>query len=208
MSIELPPKVNVGFIASHGGSGMKAILEAIQRGLNANAMVFIGNNQKALSFGIAKQHNLATYHLSSKTHLDPEQLDQAICSCLEQHNVELIVLSGYMKKLGPMTLVKFKNRILNIHPSLLPKYGGKGMYGDYVHQAVITNKDHESGASVHIVTTEYDQGPILKQKKVILEGQETVATLREKVKNIEGQLYVETLTAIINGEIQLGNLTE
>lgn len=204
MSIELSPKVNLGFIASHGGSGMKAILENIQLGLDANASVFIGNNQNALAFTIAKQHNLATYHLSSKTHQDPGQLDQAICSSLEQHNVELIVLSGYMKKLGPMTLEKFNNRILNIHPSLLPKYGGKGMYGDYVHQAVIANQDHESGASVHIVTAEYDQGPILKQKKIIVEEKETVETLREKVKNIEGQLYVETLAAIINGEILLG----
>lgn len=204
MTIELSPKVNVGFIASHGGSGMKAILEAIQQGLNANATVFIGNNENASAFTIAKQHKLATYHLSSKIHQDPELLDQAICSSFEQHNVELIILSGYMKKLGPMTLAKFKNRILNIHPSLLPKYGGKGMYGDYVHQAVITNQDHESGASVHIVTAEYDQGPILKQKKIIVEQQETAETLREKVKNIEGQLYVETLAAIINGEILLG----
>lgn len=190
-------------MASHGGSGMKAILKAIQQGLNAHAIVFISNNLNAPAFAIAKQHNLATYHLSSKTHQDPEQLDQAICSKLEQHNIELLILSGYMKKLGPYTLARFNNRILNIHPSLLPKYGGQGMYGDHVHQSVIKNQDPESGASVHIVTTEYDRGPVLKQKKVQLEENESIETLRGKVKRIEGQLYVETLTAIINNEIQL-----
>ena len=167
-------------MASHGGSGMKAILEAIQQGLNANGAVFIGNNPKAAAFAVAKQYNLATYHLSSKTHQDPKQLDQAICSLLKRHNVDLLILSGYMKKLGPLTLANFNNRIINIHPSLLPDYGGQGMYGDNVHKAVIKNRDHISGASVHIVTSEYDQGPILKQKKVILEEQETAETLREK----------------------------
>ncbi len=195
--------LNLGFIASHGGSGMKSILEAIQQGLDADAKVFISNNQNAAAFEIAKQHKLETYHLSSKTHQDPKQLDQAICSILEQHNIQLLILSGYMKKLGPLTLERFNNRILNIHPSLLPKYGGQGMYGDHVHRAVINNQEHESGASVHIVTAEYDQGPVLKQKKVKLEDNERVETLREKVKHIEGQLYVETLTAIIKSEIRL-----
>ena len=192
-------------MASHGGSGMKAILEAISQGLNANGAVFIGNNPKATAFAIAKEYNLATYHLSSKAHPDPEQLDQAICSSLEQHNVELLILSGYMKKLGPLTLANFNNRIINIHPSLLPDYGGQGMYGDNVHKAVIKNRDTVSGASVHIVTSEYDQGSILKQKKVVLGEQETAETLREKIKSIEGELYVDTLTEIIIGKIQLPN---
>jgi phosphoribosylglycinamide formyltransferase-1 len=190
-------------MASHGGSGMKAILEAIQQGLEAQAVVFIGNNKNAGAFKIAAQHNLECYHLSSKTHPDPEQLDQAICSVLEPQQIDLLFLSGYMKKLGPVTLEKFSSRILNIHPSLLPRHGGKGMYGDRVHQAVIDNKEKQSGASVHIVTAEYDQGPVLNQKTVPVEENDTVETLREKVKAIEGKLYVDTLTKILNGEIIL-----
>jgi phosphoribosylglycinamide formyltransferase-1 len=108
-----------------------------------------------------------------------------------------------MKKLGPLTLANFNNRIINIHPSLLPDYGGQGMYGDNVHKAVIKNRDPVSGASVHIVTSEYDQGPILIQKKVVLGEQETAETLGEKIKSIEGELYVDTLTEIISGRIQL-----
>ncbi len=182
---------------------MKAILEAIQHGLDAQAVVFIGNNKNAGAFKIAAQHNLECFHLNSKTHPDAEQLDQTICSTLERQQIDLLVLSGYMKKLGPLTLKKFSNRILNIHPSLLPKYGGQGMYGDRVHQAVIENQENQSGASVHIVTDEYDQGPVLNQKIVAVEENETVESLREKVKAIEGQLYVDTLKKIVNNEIIL-----
>jgi len=195
--------LTLGFMASHGGSGMKAILEAIQQGLNAQAVVFIGNNKNASAFEVAAQYHLDCHHLSSKTHPDPEQLDHAICSTLERYQLDLLVLSGYMKKLGPITLEKFSNRILNIHPSLLPNHGGQGMYGDRVHQAVIDNKEKQSGASVHIVTAEYDQGPVLNQKTVLVDENDTVETLREKVKAVEGKLYVDTLSKIINGDIIL-----
>ncbi len=190
-------------MASHGGSGMEAILEAIQQGLDAQAVVFIGNNKNAGAFSIATQHHLDCHHLSTKTHPDPKQLDQAICSILERYQIDLLILSGYMKKLGPITLEKFSNRILNIHPSLLPNHGGQGMYGDRVHQAVIDNKEKQSGASVHIVTAEYDQGPVLNQKIVLVEENDTVETLREKVKAVEGKLYVDTLSKIIKGDIIL-----
>ncbi len=195
--------LNIGFMASHGGSGMKAVLEAVGKKLDVAPKVLICNNKNARAFDLAKQHNLAAYYLSSNTHADPEQLDQIISATLRDHHVDLLLLSGYMKKLGPITLAAFRNRILNIHPSLLPKYGGKGMYGDRVHQAVLANRERQSGASVHIVTAEYDQGPVLKQRIVQLEASETLESLREKVKNVEGELYVETLAAIIAGEIRL-----
>ena len=121
----------------------------------------------------------------------------------KQHEVDLILLSGYMKKVGSLTLANYKNRILNIHPALLPKYGGQGMYGDRVHQAVLQHGENQSGASVHIVTAQYDQGPVLKQKTVCISTDESIASLREKIKNIEGQLYVDTLTSIVAGDIKL-----
>ena len=188
-------------MASHGGSGMEAVLKAMQKGLNAIPTVLVCNNKNAEAFNVAKQHSVATYHLSSKTHTDSELLDSAICATLNKHDVDLLMLSGYMKKLGPLTLSEYQSRILNIHPSLLPKFGGQGMYGDRVHQAVIENNEKISGASVHIVTAEYDQGPVLNQVEVELESGETVASLREKIKGLEGGLYVETLKKIISGEI-------
>ena len=190
-------------MASHGGSGMEAVLKALQKGLNAVPTVLVYNNKNAEAFNVAKQHNIATYHLSSKTHSDSELLDSAICAILNKHDVDILMLSGYMKKLGPLTLSEYQSRILNIHPSLLPKFGGQGMYGDRVHQAVIENNEKISGASVHIVTAEYDQGPVLNQIEVEVESGETVASLREKIKGLEGGLYVETLKKIISGEIKM-----
>jgi len=195
--------IKIGFMASHGGSGMRAVLEAMDNGLDATATVLICNNQNAAAFTLAKRHNIPSYHLSGKTHPDPELLDRAICATLRKHAVDLVMLSGYMKLLGPFTLQAYRNRILNIHPALLPEFGGQGMYGDRVHRAVIDNQETTSGASVHIVTAEYDQGPVLNQQQAQLEKDETVASLREKIQKLEGKLYVETLRKIISGEITL-----
>lgn len=198
--------VKIGFMASHGGSGMSAILQAVENGLNARPVVLICNNNNAGAFDIARAHNVPVCHLSNQMYDDAEQLDAAICHTLLRYEVDLLVLSGYMKKLGAMTLSTFEGRILNIHPALLPNYGGQGMYGDFVHQAVIANHERQSGASVHIVTEEYDQGPVLNQKTIDLDINETVDSLREKVKSLEGGLYVETLQKIINGDISLPGL--
>ena len=195
--------IKIGFVASHGGSGMQAILQAIHSGLNANPRVLICNNQNAQAFNVARQYHLDCYYLSFNTHDDLQQLDREICTTLKGFEIDLLLLSGYMKKLGPETLSAFNNRILNIHPALLPKFGGQGMYGDRVHQTVLNNRESVSGASVHIVTAEYDQGPVLNQEIVTVDADETLESLREKVKNIEGQLYVDTLAGIISGAIPL-----
>ena len=108
----------------------------------------------------------ATAHLSSATHTDPDALDRAISDTLEQANVDLVVLVGYMKRLGPLTLARFANRMINTHPSLLPKYGGSGFFGRRVHEAVLANGDTESGATVHWVAGDYDSGPIIAQVRV------------------------------------------
>lgn len=193
----------IGFMASHGGSGMRAVIEALSTHKKFQPVVFIGNNPNAGAFEIARSYSVPEFTLNAKTHPDPEQLDITICKTLQAHQVDLLLLSGYMKKMGPHTLAGFKNRILNIHPSLLPLYGGQGMYGDRVHQAVVQNKAHETGASVHIVTAQYDQGPILKQYKVPVAADDSYEMVREKVKAIEGELYVQTVQAVLDGEIIL-----
>jgi phosphoribosylglycinamide formyltransferase-1 len=195
--------LNIGFMASYNGSGMVSVLQAVKNGLPANPTVLICNNKNANAFRSAEEYGLPACHLSSKTHDNSEDLDKAICSTLKKYNVDLLLLSGYMKKLGPETLTEFRYRILNIHPSLLPSYGGKGMYGDHVHAAVLENKEKETGATVHIVTEEYDQGPIINQQKVALTNHETLGSIREKVRRIESHLYVDTLQGIISGEISI-----
>lgn len=117
--------------------------------------------------------------------------------------VDIIVLAGYMRKLGPETLSHFTGRILNIHPALLPKYGGKGMYGMHVHEAVVSARETESGVSIHIVDADYDTGPIIAQARVLVELTDTAETLAERVLRREHTFFPETLQKIANGEIVL-----
>ena len=196
--------LNIGFMASYNGSGMVSVLEAIGNdNLQINPTVLICNNKDANALKNAEKYGLATYHLSQKTHKNSDDLDEAIRTVLKKYNVDLLILSGYMKKLGPKTLSEFHYKILNIHPSLLPKFGGKGMYGDHVHAAVLEKKEKETGATVHIVTEEYDQGPIINQQKVSLTDHETVESIRTKVQQIEAHLYVDTLKGIISKNIAM-----
>lgn len=120
-----------------------------------------------------------------------------------EHAVDIIVLAGYMKKLGPRTLSRFEGRILNIHPALLPKFGGKGMYGMHVHEAVIASGETVSGVSIHVVDAEYDTGPIIAQARVPVEPTDTADTLAARVLQREHKLFPETLQKIVTGVIKL-----
>src|ERR1700759_160430 len=130
--------LHLGFLASHGGSNMQAIINASKDGtLDATASVVISNNADSFALERARKEGIPTFHFSTKTHPNPEELDTIILHTLQKHNVDLVILAGYMRMLGKQTLKHYKNRILNIHPALLPKFGGKGMYGQFVHEAVI-----------------------------------------------------------------------
>jgi phosphoribosylglycinamide formyltransferase-1 len=198
--------LQLGFLASHGASGMRAILEAIAAGaLEAQGRVLISNNEHAAAHEVAAQFGMPHLVLNAKRCGGEAALDQAICAALVQHGAELVVLSGYMRLLGPQTLARYKRRILNIHPALLPRFGGKGMYGDHVHRAVLAAGERLSGASVHLVDEQYDHGPVLRRREAPVEPGDTVDTLRARVQALEGALYVDTLRAIAGGEIDLDN---
>lgn len=121
----------------------------------------------------------------------------ALIHSLEQFNADVIVLAGYLKKIPDAVIKKYKGRILNIHPSLLPKYGGKGFYGIKVHQAVVDQNEQESGCTVHLVTEVYDDGPILGQSKVSLSENETAESLAKKVLVLEHSLYPKVISDFI-----------
>lgn len=200
-------KLRLGFLASHGGSNVQAILDACRDGrLEAEPCVVISNNSDAMVLDRAMAARVPAFHLSSHIHPDPARLDEAILATLEKHRVNLIVLAGYMKKLGPKTLARYRGRVLNIHPALLPKYGGQGMYGHHVHEAVISAGEKESGATVHVVDAEYDEGPIVAQQKVPVLPDDTSESLAARVLEVEHQLYAATLQRIASGEIQLQGL--
>ena len=200
-------KMPIGVIASHGGTNLQAIMDACTDGsLDAEIRVVISNNSRSLALERARRASIPTAHLSSATHPDPAHLDAAIADTLTSHGVELVALAGYMRKLGPRTLRQYRNRILNIHPALLPKFGGQGMYGEHVHAAVIAAGESVSGVSVHLVDEEYDRGPVIAQAEVSVLPNDTPDTLAARVLQQEHTLYPQTIQRIASGEIDLDSL--
>ncbi|MCH9673367.1 MAG: phosphoribosylglycinamide formyltransferase [Gammaproteobacteria bacterium] len=187
--------LKIGFLASHGGSAMRYLFGAIQSGeLDACVSAVISNNRDSVAYSWALEAGLNPVHISAKTHPGAEHEDLAICEALGESDT--VVLSGYMKRLGPQTLARFPNRILNIHPALLPKFGGQGMYGDRVHAAVLDAGAAHSGATVHVVNEHYDEGPILGQSTIAVEATDTVESLRTRVQALEGPLFLKVLKTL------------
>jgi len=196
--------MKLGFLASHGGSNMQAILDGCRRGtIPATPSLLICNNPKAGAIGRAERFELSYQVLNKKTHPNEVELDTAIADALQQAEIDLVILAGYMKKIGPKVLSAFKNRILNIHPALLPKFGGQGMFGMHVHEAVIAAKEKVSGATVHLINEIYDEGPILRQSQVPVLPDDTPESLQKRVLHHEHTLYPATIAAIAKGEITL-----
>jgi len=196
--------LKLAVFASHGGSNLQSIIEGCKTGvIDGDVSIVISNNGHSISLERAQKENIPHYHMSSKVFGDEDKLDDAMVDILEQHSVNLIVLAGYMKMLGPKVLGKYKGRILNIHPALLPKYGGKGMYGRYVHEAVLKGGEKTTGVTIHLVDEEYDSGVIINQCEVKVEENDTVETLASRVLGREHTFYVETLKMISEGEIKL-----
>lgn len=196
--------LHLGFLASHGGSNMQAIIDACKAGrLDAKPCVVISNNSEAMALQRAKNEGIPHYHISGATHPGPLE-DEEILRALKQHGVDTVILAGYMKMLGPATLRAYRGRILNIHPALLPKFGGKGMYGKRVHEAVLAAGEKVSGVTIHIVDEHYDAGPIIAQRQVPVLPGDTADSLAERVLKHEHILYAETLQKIADGRIALG----
>jgi phosphoribosylglycinamide formyltransferase-1 len=196
--------LHLGFLASHGGSNMQAIIDACKAGrLDAKPCVVVSNNSEAMALQRAKNEGIPSYHISTATHPGPLE-DEEILRVLRQHGVDTVILAGYMKMLGPATLRAYRGRILNIHPALLPKFGGKGMYGKRVHEAVLAAGEKVTGVSIHIVDEHYDAGPIIAQCQVPVLPGDTVDSLAERVLKHEHALYAETLQKIADGRIALG----
>lgn len=201
--------LRLGIFCSHGGSNMAAIAAACAAGaLHAEPRVVIGNNSRAPARQRAEAAGLPWRHLSGATHPDPDALDAAILATLLEFEVNLVVLAGYMKRLGPRTLAHFGGRILNIHPALLPAYGGQGMYGERVHAAVLAAGERETGVTVHLVTEQYDQGPIVAQCRLPVQPGDTAEALAARVLACEHRFYAATLERIAAGEIALPGLAD
>ncbi|MCC7411699.1 MAG: phosphoribosylglycinamide formyltransferase [Gammaproteobacteria bacterium] len=200
--------MKLGLLASGRGSNLQAVIDACADGhIDAEPCVVVCNNRDAEALARAATAGIAAVHLSSRTHPAPAALDAAIRDTLASHGVDLVVLAGYMKRLGPLTLERFRGRIVNIHPALLPQFGGQGMYGMRVHEAVLAAGACESGATVHLVDAEYDRGAILAQSRVPVHARDTAPTLAARVLDAEHTLLVDTLARIARGALHLPGLS-
>ena len=181
--------------ASHGGSNLQAIIDGCNQGkIDAKVSVVISNNPDAYALRRAENAGIPGFCLNKK--LCGISLGDEMLKLLAKYNVDMVFLAGYLKKLPGKILQEYCGCIYNIHPALLPKYGGKGMYGMNVHKAVLDAGEKISGATIHRVEAEYDIGEIISQKKVPVLEDDTPETLAKRVLAAEHELIVETLTCL------------
>lgn len=184
--------IKVAILASHNGSSFNALYEAARnREIDVEIVLLISNNPDSNALKSASNYKIDNFVVNSKTDEDP---DEKIEQLLRRYRCEYIFLSGYMKKLSSKLTTNFK--IINTHPALLPKYGGEGMYGRFVHEAVIKNREKESGVTIHAVNENYDEGEILLQKRLTLREDESVFSLEQRIKKLEQTAIVELFKKI------------
>ena len=188
--------IKLGVLGSTNGTDLQTILDSIASGeLNGEVSVVLSNRKNAYILERAKNYNVPAFFLSHKEK-SREKFDAEMTAILKEHAVDLVLLIGFMRILSAKFCQEWHDRLLNVHPSLLPKYAG-GMDTN-VHQDVIINGDTESGCTIHFVTEEVDEGPILIQKKCNVEPDETVDTLKTKVQKLEGMAFIEAIQLIQN----------
>ncbi len=188
--------IKLGVIGSTKGTDLQAIFDAIKTGeLNAQVSVVMSNPKSAYILERAKNHNVPAVFISHKGK-SRKEFDAEMTALLKEHNVDLVLLIGFMRILSAEFCHEWRDRLLNVHPSLLPKYAG-GMDTN-VHKDVLKNGETETGCTIHFVTDDVDGGPILIQKKCNVEPDETVETLKTKVQKLEGEAFVEAIHLIQN----------
>ena len=186
--------INIAVFASGRGSNFRAIHQqlAAMEEPPARIVLCISNNPRPGAFEYAEAHHIPVRRLSPKMFPDnEEEYDRELGLLLSSFQVDLIVLAGYMRKLPRGVVETYRGRILNIHPALLPEFGGKGMYGMNVHQAVIEAGKEESGVTVHLVDEEYDTGAIVGQKRLPVLPHDTPESLAERVLQLEHEFFPE-----------------
>ena len=194
--------LRIGFLASNNGSTLRAVISKIDAGrLAAVPVLVVSNKDSAPAIAFAREAGVPTRVIP--TVRDPVEADRLLHDALCAAAANLVVLSGYLRKLGPTTLRTFEKRILNTHPALLPRFGGTGMYGRRVHEAVLAARVQETGATIHLVDGEYDQGAIVAQRRVRIPSGVGVEALEKLVLAAEQSLMLDTLEKIAAGEIRL-----
>lgn len=196
--------LKTGVLVSGNGTNLQAIIDKSEIGeIPAKVVVVISNTEEAYALHRAKRHCIPAFVVKPKDFPDKKSYEQEMIDILKEHGVELIVLAGFMKILSPYFIETFRNKIINIHPSLIPAFCGKEFYGMKVHQAVIDYGVKITGATVHFVDENVDSGPIILQKAVEVEDDDTAETVALKVHEIEHQILPEAIRLFAEGRLRI-----
>jgi phosphoribosylglycinamide formyltransferase-1 len=195
----------IGVLVSGGGTNLQAIIDGTESGLiNGQVAVVISNRKEAYGLKRADKHKIPAIYIGKGNYPDNALADQALLETLKTYEIDIIVLAGYLKILPPAIIEDYRNRIINVHPSLIPAYSGDGFYGMKVHEAVIEAGEKYSGATVHFVDEGTDTGAIITQEKVDVTPEDTAETLAKKVLAIEHKILVETTAKLCLGKVEVG----
>ncbi|NLP12409.1 phosphoribosylglycinamide formyltransferase [bacterium] len=198
------PPLAVAVFVSGRGSNVQAIQDQIDRGeLNAHIALMISSSANAGALEIARRHHIPAFTLTANQYADEAAYSQALLQLLADHAVELIVLAGYLKKVPGQIVRSYRHRMINIHPALLPSFGGQGLYGRHVHEAVLNYGCKVSGATVHLVDLEYDTGQPLLQRCVPVLEEDTPETLAARVLAVEHEILPEAIRLFAENRIQV-----
>lgn len=197
--------LKIAVMGSGKGSNFNSIMQNIRKGgiPDAQVILVISNNSNAGILEIARSYGVPAKHLSRKLFGSEEQFVDGLIEVLNEHGANFIVLAGYMKRLPPRIIAAYRNRIINIHPALLPRHGGPGMYGMHVHESVIASGDTVSGATVHLVDEEYDHGQVVLQQNIPVAQDETPQSLAAKVLMLEHEIYPEAIRMFAEGHVKI-----
>lgn len=199
-------KARVAVFISGGGSNLQALIDGTKAGiLAAEIVLVVSSSSKAYGLTRAKNEGIETFVFKPKKFSSPDEAASHLLALLKEKEVDYIALAGYLRLLPSQIVKAFPKRIVNIHPALLPKFGGKGMYGHHVHEAVIAAGEKESGVTVHLVDEIYDHGKILAQVRVPVLPDDTPETLAQRVLEQEHKLYPRVLHKLIRGEYEVNN---
>jgi phosphoribosylglycinamide formyltransferase-1 len=194
--------LRIAALASNNGSSFRAIAEAIAGSrLNAIISLLVSNRPGTPALDYAKASRIPALCIPTKG--VESEADEKLHAALVEAGTELVILSGYLRRLGPKTLSAFEGRILNVHPALLPKYGGVGMYGRKVHQAVLDAREPVTGATIHLVDAEYDHGRVIAVTEVSVNSPDDVTAIERRVMEAECALFIQTIQRIVAGELSL-----
>lgn len=189
-------------LISGGGTNLQALIDAVESGIiPAKIALVVSDREGAYGLERAKKHNIPSVVLSKKTFGSHQFRDEKLLLTLKEHDIDFVMLAGYLSILTETVVKNYENRIINIHPALIPKYSGKGFYGDVIHEAVLRNGDKETGVTLHFVDTGVDSGPIIMQEKIPVLDVDNIESLKSRIHATEHRLIVETARKFSEGKL-------